>query len=219
MGSPLLTRPDRGVTLPLLCLPGPRYFAAIASHGHPVVDMAPRYDKRRKATHRYEIADARGRLRLTIPVSLPAAAAPGRLTWGDVTVSAQAGWWRTHLTALESAYGRTPYFEYYIHRFLPVYSRDYAAVTVPLAALDLELTGICCDCLGIHRPAPAPPGAPAPAPLPEGPLPPYHQLRQQEQGFHNGLSVLDLIFNLGPEAQVYLKHLIDTDPPLRAYDY
>lgn len=37
--------------------------------------------------------------------------------------------------------------------------------------------------------------------------PPYRQLRADRLGFVGGLSVLDLIFNLGPEAALYLHRL------------
>ena len=37
-------------------------------------------------------------------------------------------------------------------------------------------------------------------------LPPYRQVRQDSLGFIAGLSILDLIFNLGPEAQIYLNN-------------
>lgn len=35
---------------------------------------------------------------------------------------------------------------------------------------------------------------------------PYRQVRQDKLGFLGGLSILDLIFNLGPEAQIYLNN-------------
>ncbi|MDE6430391.1 MAG: WbqC family protein, partial [Duncaniella sp.] len=38
-------------------------------------------------------------------------------------------------------------------------------------------------------------------------LPSYWQIREDKLGFIPGLSVLDLIFNLGPEAVLYLDRL------------
>lgn len=38
-------------------------------------------------------------------------------------------------------------------------------------------------------------------------LPQYWQIRADKLGFISGLSVLDLIFNLGPEAVIYLDRL------------
>ena len=35
----------------------------------------------------------------------------------DVEVSDHGSWWSEHLTAMESTYGRTPYFEFYIDDF------------------------------------------------------------------------------------------------------
>lgn len=39
-------------------------------------------------------------------------------------------------------------------------------------------------------------------------MPPYWQVRGSIHGFMADLSVLDLIFNLGPEAPLYLKSLL-----------
>ena len=46
--------------------------------------------------------------------------------------------------------------------------------------------------------------------LPE--IPPYYQVRQGQLGFIGGLSILDLLFNLGPEALLYLRSLAGLHP-------
>ena len=38
-------------------------------------------------------------------------------------------------------------------------------------------------------------------------FPPYEQVFSEKRGFEGNLSVLDLLFNLGPEAEVYLKSI------------
>ena len=43
---------------------------------------------------------------------------------------------------------------------------------------------------------------------PEEVYKPYCQVRGKRQGFIPGMSVLDLIFNLGPEAPLYLSDMI-----------
>ncbi len=176
------------------------------------VDAAARHNKRDKATHRCDICDTHGVMQLTVPVSVdPCAGRP--LRWTDINVSPQAHWWSVHLTALESAYGRTPYFEFYIDRFAPLYTPRYADTAVPLWQLDSEFDARIADCLDLPHPLyitdPADPRLCEPAgdlrraPLPS-PLLPYWQVRAGSFGFVGALSVLDLIFNLGPEAQLYL---------------
>ena len=44
--------------------------------------------------------------------------------------------------------------------------------------------------------------------LPPAAISPYYQVRADRQGFIPNLSVLDLIFNLGPESPLYLRDLI-----------
>ena len=111
MSTPLTTQPaDKVALLPPQLFGSVAYYAAMAQYRKAVVDTSLRYDKRFKSVHRYSIADARGELRLTVPVSRPEGAfLAGNLTWRDVTVSAHGRWWEVHLQALESAYGRTPF--------------------------------------------------------------------------------------------------------------
>ncbi len=178
----------------------------MAKYGRAVIDTSMRYDKRRKEVHRYDIADTRGRLSLTVPVSRPAGAfVAGNLCWNQVTVSDHGRWWEVHRIALESAYGRTPFFEFYIDRFAPLFSPEPRPVTDMVVEADVLIR----DILGLE--------VQMLADVPEGcvtddfrrQLPvfderPYWQVRQQQLGFVSGLSVLDLIFNLGPEAPLFL---------------
>lgn len=171
-----------------------------------VVDTAVRYDKRCKAVHRYDIIDVRGPLTLTVPLGKPHGAA--NPTWADCPVSTHDEWWRRHRTALESAYGRTPYFEFLIDKFDGVFRSPQAWDTWP-SAIDLirEANRAVCRILYIDTPVEYRAADPRPASrLEQWPeVPAYWQVRQHIHGFHPGLSILDLIFNLGPEAAILLK--------------
>ena len=106
----------------------PRYFGSVEywarrAAGMPVATDAL-FDKRRKEIHRYDIADVNGPLTLTLPIVKPHGIP--RATWRDVRVSDHGQWWHVHRVSLESAYGRTPFFEFYIDRFLPFMSRETA---------------------------------------------------------------------------------------------
>lgn len=168
------------------------------------MDFSLRYNKRDKATHRFAIAD-HGRVReLTVPVSRPEGGFEGgELRWSDILVSAHGRWWETIPTALESAYGRTPFFQYYAPKFASLFREP--APGMRLAELVTEADGTVRGILGIP-PAPGilteetvdltslPPDTPGPRP--------YWQ--PGPGAFVPGLSVLDLIFNMGPEAPLYL---------------
>ena len=171
------------------------YYVAAWRHPDAAIATGIRYDKSDKGTHRYDIADTRGLLRLTVPVSRPA----GATLWRQCTVSDHGRWWETMPTALESAYGRTPFFEFYIDRLRPLFSPEPISVTELCLRSDAMVRGI----LAMPPQRVAPEAASYDHVVGQ-PLPFYWQVRGDSLGFIGGLSVLDLIFNLGPEAQLYL---------------
>ena len=206
--NPLVTRPDDTIVLPPWLCGSIGYYALMARYGHVVVDTAMRHDKRQKAVHRYDIADTRGVVQLTVPLGKPTAA-EGRPTWAHCPVSTHDEWWTRHRITLESAYGRTPYFEFLVDRFAPLFAPPASWPTWP-SAIDMarEADRQIRQVLGLDndvRWAPAPAGMQA-ATINDAPTPPpYWQIRADRLGFIPGLSILDLIFNLGPEAALYLK--------------
>ncbi|MDE6206494.1 MAG: WbqC family protein [Muribaculaceae bacterium] len=200
------------------------FYATAAMYPAALIDTRMRFDKRLKSAHRYAIADTRGRLDLTVPVSHPAADAPR--DWEHTLVSPHGRWWEVHRTALESAYGRTPFFEFYIDRLAPLFSEDVCGRSV--GALVTAADGTIRAILGL---APAAQTVSESAltnhaltatDMPAGdtiaqihdlrrcdftalPCPRrYWQVRGDVLGFIDRLSILDLIFNLGPEAPLYL---------------
>lgn len=173
------------------------------------MDWDTAFDKRDKATHRFTIADTRGRLDLTVSIARPASS---RCRWSEIGVSTHGAWWDVHRVALESAYGRTPYFEFYIDRFLPMLTVGvtdrYPRLCDLASAWDEQIA----DILGLTRDD-AREATEHDSRLKEAAdlqILPYRQVRASRLGFLPGLSVLDLIFNLGPESQIYLNDLANT---------
>lgn len=223
--SPLILYPESTVVLaPRLFAPA-LYYAAIACHGNAIIDTATRYDKRRKETHRYDIADVRGHLALTVPVQRPHSAegeGEGGATWADATVSDHGQWWHVHRVTLESAYGRTPYFEFVVDRFADIIAPpgDCPPTILELARRADEAVR---DFLGIDSHVEwRPIGKELPsaestiidlrtATFDSPSMPPYFQVRAADLGFIPSLSILDLIFNLGPEAPIYLRRLAEAN--------
>ena len=239
----------------------PRYFGSTdywlrRAAGAPVAADSL-FDKRRKEIHRFTIADVNGPLTLTLPIVKP----HGKpyATWRDVRLSDHGNWWHIHLTALESAYGRTPFFEFYIDRFLPFLSRDAVdrfpsvidfnealdALIAPILLLPsspcgqlpssaastssrpVSQRGIAVSQRGLSCGSPiGEPAVPVPAvSAPSSPVPataasedadfpslPYWQPRLNRFGFLTGLSVLDLIFCLGPEAPLWIRRSLTPEP-------
>lgn len=225
---PLTKYPLRTAILAPQCFGSVAWYRALAAHGKAVIDSGLTYDKRFKSIHRYSIADVRGPLTLTVPAGHPLPGGP-RL-WSRVMISDHGEWPHVHLTTLESAYGRTPYFEFYIDRIAPLLSFREVSVT----DFCLQADAVIRDILGIPTEILAPEatnladGSPeavgrrspetvfevggssetvdlrSPAALAAFEPLPYRQHRQDTLGFIPGLSVLDLIFNLGPEAPFVL---------------
>ncbi len=175
-----------------------------------VLNHEERYEKQ-TTRNRCVIAAANGLQTLTVPVER--GATMGR----DVRISNHTNWRRVHWQALQSAYGTSPFFDYYADDLQPFFTKrwtflydfnqeiiatvnnllDYDAplatalnamsTAVPIAAAD--------NMLGA-----APSEKPTAAPV----LRPYYQVYQRRHGFLPNLSILDLLFNMGNEAVLYL---------------
>lgn len=177
------------------------------------------FDKRQKSAHRCVIADKQGSATLTASIAKPHGIA--RATWADVNLSDHGAWWRVHRSTLETAYGRTPFFEFYIDRLTPFLTDGVTDRYPTLRALDDAIDATLRAILGL-TPAPtvaASAAAALPIPVPPAALAaaenaaaaiPYWQVRAHTLGHIAGLSVLDLIFNLGPEAPLWLDRVATT---------
>lgn len=104
-----------------------------------------------------------------------------------------------HWGAIFSAYGRTPFFEYYADDLMPAFSGDIES----LVELDAAIDRFCRNALGINPREVTLDDATST--LPEVRDVEYYQIWASRYGFTPGLSVLDLIFNMGPEAPLVLK--------------
>ena len=202
---------DRVLVLPPRFLAGIDYYRLAARYRYVAVDPDVAFNKRAKTVHRTTIADTRGPLQLTVPIAKVDHATRAR--WSDVAVSSHNQWWNAMMTSLESAYGRTPFFEFYVDRFKPFFGTRSDGGGEAITALDDGLHRVACDILGLPAPLPVadamaldlPADDYRRAPMPDmPPVKPYYQVRADRLGFIPGLSIVDLIFNTGTEAPLYL---------------
>ena len=199
------------ILLPPRFLGSVDYYAAMAAHRRAVIDTSMPFNKRQKSTHRAEILDANGDAMVTVPIEKPASMSQAR--WSDINVSAHGAWWNVAVTALRSAYGRTPFFEFYFDDFMPLLSASAAGR--PLMELDADLDSLLRRLLGIDTEVSygSPESVSGPvADYRSHPLDflrpcEYYQLRAARHGFRPGLSAVDLLFNLGPEAPILLAEM------------
>lgn len=197
------------------CLPPVAWFAQLyACDGQEV--LMEQWDHYVKQTlrNRYTIASADGPLTLTIPVDKGPEA---KCLMKDVRISDHGNWRHQHWNALTTAYAATPFFLYYEDDFRPFFEQRYTF----LFDFNLELMSRCCELIDIH-PQLKPTESYTPAsPLqtddlrgwvdaknvpPDGNVPvPYWQVFADRQGFQPGLSIVDLLFNMGPESILVLQ--------------
>ena len=159
------------------------------------------------------IATTQGVQALTVPVERGTS-----LCMKDIRISDHGNWRHLHWNALVSAYGESPYFEYYQDDIRPFFEKrwDY------LLDFNEAIREKMCELLDIQpkvnyslefrvesgefvlkdfregiRPK-------HPMADPDFKAKPYYQVYQQKHGFLANLSVLDLLFNMGPEGIFYL---------------
>ena len=161
------------------------------------------------------IATSGGVQALTVPVARPDnPKAPTR----DIRISDHGRWRHLHWQALVSAYGMSPFFEYYADDFAPFYERRYEF----LLDYNMALQSLVCGLLGISPTVRlteeyVPPMSVAddlreafiprvPRPVhPDLPPPrPYYQVFGRKHGFLPDLSIVDLLFSMGNESVLYL---------------
>ena len=133
----------------------------------------------------------------------------------DIRISDHGNWRRLHWNALQSAYGESPFFEYYQDDIHPFFEKRWTF----LLDFNEEIRARMCELIDIEphvsytsafvadtnipdfRSAINPKH---PAPDPDFTPKPYYQVYQPKHGFLPNLSILDLLFNLGPESIFYL---------------
>ena len=196
------------VVMGSMCAASVRCYAAALKAGNLLVDLDERRLPLRHSHHRYRIDGPNGVQTLTVPLvgSTNNMTTPLR----DVLISEHGDWRRLHWGALYSAYGRSPYFDYvaddlsrvingtqrYLHEFnaqlhevivdfmdLPLVTR-YDGIEAQGQAGTDDLRG---------RIAMKKPDA-----LPIANVP-YYQMWTATSGFLPGLSILDLMMNMGRE--------------------
>ena len=155
------------------------------------------------------IASANGVQALTVPVEHG-----DSLLIKDIRLSDHGHWRRLHWNALQSAYGESPFFEYYQDDIRPFFDKRYTFLLDFNEAIRLKM----CELLDI-QPSVALTQAYAPTSVidyrraisPKHPATDpgfqprrYYQVYEQKHGFLANLSILDLLFNQGPESIFFL---------------
>ena len=191
------------------------YFAALYSCRKAYVE---RFDHYMKQTYRNRcvIASADGPLSLTIPVEK---SSDGKCAMKDIRVSEHGNWRHVHRNAFVAAYKQSPFFDYYADEFNAFFDRKYEF----LYDFNMELTQWLCEQIDIQpelvptaeymdagegildlREAIHPKKSAVDMASFYRPVP-YYQVFDSRHGFQPDLSIVDLLFNMGPESLLVLR--------------
>ena len=222
MAAPLLL-PRGGVLLPCCYLAPVSHYSAYYHADEVRLEVCDHFTKQ-TLRNRCWIDSPSGPLALTIPV----VKAEGKIMMRDVRISDHGNWRHQHWVALESSYRQSPFFEYYADDFAPFYEKKWEF----LADFNEELMALVASLLDIQKPVSRTTdyggepllGVVGEKPLSSGNHPlaaerlgkalpdggqtgleeGYYQVFASRHGFLPDLSIVDLLFNLGPEGVLWL---------------
>lgn len=178
--------------------------------------LMERQETFQKQTYRNRcvIATTNGLQTLTVPVERSSSN-----LIKDIRISNHGNWRHQHWFALMSAYNESPFFDYYQDDFRPFYERQYDF----LYDFNMEICHKVCELIDIQpnikettfyrsvgvkefriidiRSAINPKH-----PADDADFVPrrYYQVYERKHGFQANLSILDLLFNMGPESVFWL---------------
>ncbi|TDB68263.1 WbqC family protein [Arundinibacter roseus] len=130
------------VTLDLHYLPCLDYFSCLLNFDSFILEAQDHYI-RQTYRNRCYVLTANGIDVLTVPVL----SGRNKVLIRDVKIDYGQAWVRRHWGCLQSAYGKSPFFEYYEAEFKQVYQRQ----TTFLFDLNVELLTLCLKFLGIKK--------------------------------------------------------------------
>ncbi len=189
--------------LPSTYLGNIELFYYLAINESVIIDHAELYQKQTFRS-RTSILSANGVQTLSIPVERPFGKATRMF---EAKISQAENWQKNHIKSIESAYRRTPFYEYYSDEIFEILSHDYEF----LIDINRSLINHISDKLGILCKIEY---SQIDLPFVEDDLRKklspkiesrfsthrYIQTFEEKFGFQNNLSILDLLFNEGPNS-------------------
>lgn len=191
------------------------YVAAMLDKQMVVVEQ---YETFPKQTYRNRavVATANGLLSLTVPV----VRINGNHTYTkDMAICYNENWAVKHWRAIESAYNSSPYFLYYKDEVEAILNKQY----IGLVDLNMDILSFVFKKLKVAKDIMLSTDfvlaedvatiedyrnrfSPKNKEILQ--LPPYDQVFEDRYGFQSDISILDLLFNLGPDSLGYLKEVV-----------
>ena len=186
-------------------------------YGGMTVDVGEHYVKR-SYRNKCSILSANGVMALTVPLSRSSSddADLTHAAMKDLKVSYDDNWRHVHWQSFVSAYNMSPFFEYYEDDIKPLFERkfDYL-VDLNAEAMDIVNRLLMMDDVTINVSETYIPAQTVELDLRDKITPKthlndfnqkeYYKVFSEKYGFQPNLSILDLLFNLGPESRVVLR--------------
>lgn len=185
------------------------YYEILLNAGAVCLEQCEYYQKQ-SYRNRCRILTANGVMDLTIPV-----VNKGKQIIKDIEISEHDDWQLKHWRAIESAYSSSPFFEYYMDDILPFYLKkwkylwdfnleiNHKIFEILELEFQFKLTSfyenssvVFADYRNkIHPKADTNLNFKS-----------YYQVFGQKFGFQSNLSIIDLLFNMGPESELILRY-------------
>ncbi len=196
------------LSLPTAYLPPLDYFAAIVREGAFFID-GNRTCRKQTFANRAYIVTSQGTLTLSVPCIKPNGS---HTLEKDVLICYRENWQRDHWRSIVTAYNKSPYFLYYRDELEMFYTqKTEKLIDFNNALLDFVIEKL-------HLPVKRGAETDSPLALDFGPkqpekyhIEPYMQTFPCEAPRHH-LSILDLMFNVGPESVMYLRSTLTSQP-------
>lgn len=201
---------EKGAVLPMFYLPPVEYFAQLNNYNPDFVIEKHEHFPKQTYRNRANIYSPDGMLTLVVPVIRGSKV---HTPVKDVKISYDFRWQRLHWMSLQGCYRRSAYFEYYEDEFASFYEKkesflfDYNDQLLQLILKLLKIKAAINYTEGYE------PEYPALTDLRHAinskkesgfQQKPYFQVFEERHGFMKNLSIVDLLFNQGPQSVNYL---------------
>jgi hypothetical protein len=201
---------EKGAVLPMFYLPPVEYFAQLNSYNPDFLIEKHEHFPKQTYRNRANIYSPDGILTLVVPV---VKGSKVHTPVKDVKISYDFNWQRLHWMSMQACYRRSAYFEYYEDEFALLYESkepflfDYNQKILMMLLKLLKIK------TSIHYTESYEANYPSLIDLRQSIHPkkdsgfdqkPYFQVFEERYGFIRNLSIVDLLFNQGPQSLNYL---------------
>jgi hypothetical protein len=201
---------ENGAVLPMCYLPPVEFFVELNKHKPNILIEREEHFPKQTYRNRASIYSPDGVLTLTVPV---VKGSKNHTSIKDVKISYDFRWQRSHWMGLQACYRSSAYFEYYEDDFAPFYEKNYEYLfdyNAELLQLLIKLTKIKATIFYTETYEDSYPAltdlrnAISPKSTHAFNQKPYFQVFEERNGFMKNMSIVDLLFNQGPQTLSYL---------------